>query len=146
VRTGNAHPNIAPYSLFATGTSPIFLAVGNDGQFRKLCEVIGAPQLGGDVRFATNAVRSANRDDLQRELEALLRGFDGAELAPRLIAAGVPCGSVFGVGEALSHPHTAHRGMIVEIDSYRRAPPEFGAHTDEILGEISLTEGRGESK
>ncbi len=118
-RTGNAHPNIAPYSLYATATCPIFVAVGNDRQFRKLCEMIAAPRIADDSRFATNALRVEHRDALQEELERALGGFDGAELAPRMIAAGVPCGPLLGVAEALAHPHAAHREMIVNIGEYR---------------------------
>jgi crotonobetainyl-CoA:carnitine CoA-transferase CaiB-like acyl-CoA transferase len=119
VRTGNSHPNIAPYSLYATGTCPIFVAVGNDKQFRKLCEMIAAPRIADDARFLTNAARVENRDALQTELEDALAKFDGADIAAKLIAAGVPCGPLLGVAEALTHPHAAHREMIVEIGEYR---------------------------
>ena len=74
-RSGNAHPNIAPYDTFATGSTPIFLAVGNDGQFAKLCEGIGAPELSGDPRFASNALRNQHRDELKRLLETSLAAF-----------------------------------------------------------------------
>lgn len=118
-RTGNSHPNIAPYSLYATATCPIFVAAGNDRQFRKLCEMIAAPQLADDARFSSNARRVENRDALCDALEAALNRFDGAALAPALIAAGVPCGPLLNVAEALEHPHTKHREMIVEIGTYR---------------------------
>src|SRR5277367_4634425 len=119
VRTGNAHPNIAPYSLFETGTCPIFVAAGNERQFRKLCELIAAPQMGDDPRFSTNAKRVENRDVLQQELERAFARLDGAELAQILITAGVPCGPLLSVPEALAHPHAAHRDMIVDIGAYR---------------------------
>jgi crotonobetainyl-CoA:carnitine CoA-transferase CaiB-like acyl-CoA transferase len=119
VRTGNSHPNIAPYSLFATATCPIFVAAGNDGQFRKLCDMIAAPEIGSAPRFSTNAQRVENRDALHAALERALSRFDGAELARDLIAAGVPCGPLLGVAEALAHPHATHRDMIVNIGSYR---------------------------
>ena len=119
VRTGNAHANIAPYSLFATGTCPIFVAAGNDRQFRKLCEMIAEPQIGDDPRFSTNAKRVENRDALQQELERAFSQLDGAKLAQNLITAGVPCGPLLSVPEALGHPHAAHRDMIVNIGDYR---------------------------
>ncbi|WP_238121456.1 MULTISPECIES: CaiB/BaiF CoA transferase family protein [unclassified Xanthobacter] len=153
-RTGNDHPNIAPYSTYATGTRPIYLAVGNDRQFRKLCATIGAPDLATDPRFLTNGARVENRAALKGALEAALAAFDGEELATRLIAAGVPAGAILDVAEALAHPHTAHRRMVVEMGayrglaapirlsrsaaSYRRPPPGFGAQTAEILAEAGI--------
>lgn len=118
-RSGNAHPNIAPYSLYQTGGDPIFLAVGNDAQFRKLAAVLGAPEMGDDPDFAGNAGRVKNRARLQAELERRLASHDGATLARRLADAGVPCGPLLSVSGALAHPHTVHRDMIVEIGGYR---------------------------
>ena len=114
-RTGNAHPNIYPYDSMATATEPIFLAVGNDRQFAILCKHLGAPALAADERFATAGARSVNRIVLKAELEALLAAHDGPKLADALVAAGVPCAPVLSVSAALQHPHTAHRGMVVEL-------------------------------
>jgi formyl-CoA transferase len=151
-RSGNAHPNISPYDSFATGDGEIFLAVGNDGQFAKFCSLIGRPQLARDPRFLTNGDRTVNRDALRAELETVLAGYEAAALADRLIRAGVPCGPVLTVPEAMAHPHTRHRGMIVDMEgyrgtgapiklsrtpaTYRRRPPAFGEHSDEVLAEI----------
>jgi crotonobetainyl-CoA:carnitine CoA-transferase CaiB-like acyl-CoA transferase len=119
-RSGNAHPNIVPYDTFATGSTPIFLAVGNDGQFAKLCEGIGAPDLSSDARFANNALRNANRVELKRLLEAALSKFECEPLADRLVRAGVPCAPIHDVPAALADAHTAHRGMVVQIgEEYR---------------------------
>jgi len=120
-RSGNAHPNIVPYDTFATGGTPIFLAVGNDGQFAKLCEGIGVHTLAQDPRFASNALRNQHRDELKHLLEASLAAFTNCEaLADRLVRAGVPCAPIRDVPAALADPHTAHRGMVVEIgDEYR---------------------------
>lgn len=114
-RTGNAHPNIYPYDSMATGTEPIFLAVGNDRQFAILCKHLGKPTLSADERFATAGARSVNRVALKAALEALLAAHDGPKLADALVAAGVPCAPVLSVSAALQHPHTAHRGMVVEL-------------------------------
>ena len=114
-RTGNAHPNIYPYDNLATATEPIFFAVGNDRQFGILCRHLGAPALAEDVRYASAGARSVNRVALKAELEALLSTHDGRQLADALNAAGVPCAPVLSVADALSHPHTAHRGMVVEM-------------------------------
>jgi len=114
-RTGNAHPNIYPYDSMATGTEPIFLAVGNDRQFAILCKYLGAATLAADERFASAGARSVNRAALKAELEALLAAHDGPPLADALVKAGVPCAPVLSVSAALQHPHTAHRGMVVEL-------------------------------
>jgi crotonobetainyl-CoA:carnitine CoA-transferase CaiB-like acyl-CoA transferase len=114
-RSGNAHPNITPYDTFATRTVPIFLAVGNDGQFAKLAEQIGAPELASDPRFVDNRQRNAHRAELKRLLEPKLTQFDCEPLADRLMRAGVPCAPIHDVPAALADPHTAHRGMVVEI-------------------------------
>lgn len=159
-RTGNSHPNIAPYSTYETGTRPIYLAVGNDRQFRKLCTVIGAPDLGTDARFCTNGKRVENREALRVALETALKGFDGAELAAELIRSGVPAGAILDVSEALSHPHAAHREMVVQMGAYRglgapvrlsrtpanyrAAPPPFGAHSAEILAAAGITKEAAE--
>ena len=120
-RSGNAHPNICPYDTFATGSTPIFLAAGNDGQFGKLCELIGARELASDPRVVTNAQRNAHREVLKPLLEKKLAPFDNCEaLADRLMRAGVPCAPIHDVPAALADAHTKHRGMVVEIgDEYR---------------------------
>ena len=114
-RTGNAHPNIYPYDSFATGSEPIFLAVGNDRQFSILCRHLDAPALAEDPRFASAGARSVNRSALQVELERLLAAHDCKPLADALVQAGVPCAPVLSVPQALQHPHTAHRQMVVEL-------------------------------
>ena len=114
-RTGNAHPNIYPYDSFATGSEPIFLAVGNDRQFAILCRHLGAPALSQDPRFASAGARSVNRVVLKSELEKLLAAHDCNPLADALVKAGVPCAPVLSVPQALQHPHTAHRQMVVEL-------------------------------
>jgi crotonobetainyl-CoA:carnitine CoA-transferase CaiB-like acyl-CoA transferase len=118
-RTGNAHPNIYPYDLFATGTVPIYLTCGNDRQFVLLCRQLSCPQLPEDTRFASPAARSRHRAELRRELEALLAAHDGEALARTLIELGVPCAPVLELPAALEHPHTRHRGMVVDIGGAR---------------------------
>jgi crotonobetainyl-CoA:carnitine CoA-transferase CaiB-like acyl-CoA transferase len=118
-QTGNAHPNISPYDSYKTGTAPIFLTVGNDGQFRKLAGFLGKPQLAEDPRFLKNSDRIASRDALKVELEALMADKDGLQLADDLMRAGVPCGPVRTIDQVLAHPHTKHREMLVEYEDYR---------------------------
>ena len=87
-RTGNDHPNISPYSTYATGGRPIYLSIGNNRQFARLCEAIGAAQIATDPRYVTNELRVTNRVDLRIALEDVLAGFDGEDLAITLINAG----------------------------------------------------------
>jgi crotonobetainyl-CoA:carnitine CoA-transferase CaiB-like acyl-CoA transferase len=151
-RLGSAHPNIAPYDKFDAGDAEIFLGVGNDGQFRRLCEVLGEPALAHDPRFATNASRVEHRDALRAALEATLGTKDAAALSEALMRAGVPAGVVNSVPEALAIPHAAHRRMRVDDGAYRgvgspvklshtttppvRRPPRFAEHSDAILGDL----------
>ncbi|AEE65764.1 acyl-CoA transferase [Bordetella pertussis] len=118
-RTGNAHPNIAPYKTLPTGAGPIFLAVGNNRQFAALADALGAPQLAQDARFASNAERLAHRDALCAALTELLRPHEAASLAERLLRLGVPAAAVLDVAQALDHPHARHRGMLLEAGDYR---------------------------
>ncbi|MDB5880045.1 MAG: L-carnitine dehydratase/bile acid-inducible protein [Variovorax sp.] len=128
-RTGNAHPNIYPYDALATGTEPVFVAVGNDTQFAAFCRCIGVPDLIDDVRYATAGQRSVHRDALKVTLEAAMQSFDGNALVSRLMAAGVPAAPILSVDAALAHPHTAHRDMVVELPGGYRgigAPVKLG--------------------
>ena len=141
-RSGNAHPNITPYDSFATGSEPIFLAVGNDKQFAILCRTIGAEALASDERFVNNGQRCSHRTALKQLLEIKLAAFDCKALADRLVRAGVPCAPIQDIATALADPHTRHREMLVQIGehyrgvaspiklgrtpaTYRLAPPDF---------------------
>ena len=153
-RSGNGHPNIAPYDSYATRTEPLFLAVGNNGQFTRLCEAVGRPALPNDPRFITNASRAANRVALRAELESAFSAFDAHSLFQTLIAIDVPCGVIHNVVEALAHPHTAHRQMIAEVAgqravaspiklsrtpaSYRSPPQSIGESTVRVLSDAGL--------
>ncbi|MDQ6693809.1 MAG: CoA transferase [Chloroflexota bacterium] len=162
-RWGNGHPNIVPYQAFSTLDGWIIVAVGNDRQWSRFCESLGREDLAGDVRFATNAGRVENRSILLPVLEELLMARPGSEWLPLFEAAGVPCGPVTSVAEALAHPQVAAREMVQEVDHpllgklkmvgsplklqatppvIRRHPPLLGEHTDEVLGEL-LTEVGG---
>lgn len=153
--TGNEHPNIAPYSLHRTKGAPVFITVGNNGQFRRLCEVIGRPDLAADERFRTNADRVRNRRVLTEAIEAAICERDGEELAIAMLEAGVPGGAVLPVDKALQHPHTLHRQMVVSAGDYRGVgipvklsrtpgsvrtpPPDFNADGAGILAEAGYS-------
>jgi formyl-CoA transferase len=154
--TGNAHPNIAPYDKFATRTVDVFLAIGNDRAFARLCAELGAPELADDPRFRSNRDRLGHRTELTAKLAALLVDHDGEALCQRLLAAGVPAGPVRNVAEVWADAHTRHRSMAAEVGSYQgwglpikfsrtpgaiaRTPPRFGAHGREVLRENGYSE------
>jgi formyl-CoA transferase len=153
--TGNEHPNLVPYAIFATRTDDIFIGVGNDATFRKLAREIGKPELGTDPRFARNKDRIANREALRAELAAVFSQHDAEPLCDRLLAAGLPAGPVQTIDKALTSAHAAHRGDVIEKDWYkgvaspirfertkaslRRLPPKFGQDTVEVLGEFGFS-------
>jgi crotonobetainyl-CoA:carnitine CoA-transferase CaiB-like acyl-CoA transferase len=118
-RSGNAHPNIVPYDTFATGTEPIFLAVGNDGQFAKLVHILGRAELAQDPRFVNNAQRNIHRDALKDALQDQLKLFACKPLAEQLMRAGVPCAPIQDIQTALNHPHTRYREMVVSVGNYK---------------------------
>ena len=148
--TGNAHPNVTPYDKFQTGTCEIFLAVGNNRQFARLCDELGKPDLAEDPRFAQPGDRTVNREALRADLEILLRNHDGEPLCERLMRKGVPAGPVLNISQVIDHPHTQHREMVVEMPNGQRtlgipvklsrtpgaikaAPPTFGADNRAVL-------------
>ncbi|HEX9522096.1 MAG TPA: CoA transferase [Reyranella sp.] len=148
---GNSHGSLAPYSNFPTKGRNIVVGAGNDGQFRKLTQMLGKPELASDPRFKTNKDRVANRPALEAELRALTKDRDGESFANELMENGVPSGAVMEVPDVMEHPHTRHRGMVWEKDGYRNVgnpvklsrtpasprskPKKFGADTRAVLSE-----------
>lgn len=122
-RMGNAHPNIAPYQEFRTADGFIVVAVGNDAQFRCLCEALECAPLAGDARFTTNGARVANRSALERELTPRFAAMSRQDALSRLEAARVPSGPINTVAEALADPNTRERGMVLTsaAEGYRGA-------------------------
>ncbi len=154
--TGNPHPNLAPYSKFRTATCEIFVAAGNDPAFRKFCGFLGIAEVAQDARFATNGARVTNRDALTTLLDQRFAAEDGHDLCRRMLAAGLPAGPVLNVDEAMAAAHTAHRGMVADVDGFRSlgtpiklsrtpggaraAPPRFDQHGGEVLTQHGYTE------
>ncbi len=154
--TGNSHPNVFPYALYETATRPMFLGVGNDRQFRIACELLGVPELIDDDRFTTNSSRGANLAELDAILKPILAARDADELSAELLNAGVPAGPANNVGEVLTHPHTAHREMVLQKNEYRgtgiaaklsetpgklnAVPPRFGEQNREVLAEAGYSD------
>jgi crotonobetainyl-CoA:carnitine CoA-transferase CaiB-like acyl-CoA transferase len=153
-RIGNAHVNIVPYQAFATEDGYIILAVGNDAQFRKFCQVAGCPDLAEEERFATNPARVRNRDSLVPLLEPILAGRTSEYWLAALEASGVPCGPINDLEQVFADPQVKHRGLELKLPhsvaghvpsvanpikysetpiSYDRGPPALGEHTREVL-------------
>jgi crotonobetainyl-CoA:carnitine CoA-transferase CaiB-like acyl-CoA transferase len=152
---GNSHGNLAPYANFPTKGRNIVIGAGNDGQFRKLTQMLGKPELADDPRFKTNKDRVAHREALEAELRALTKDRDGEPFANELMRNGVPSGAVMEVPDVMEHPHTHHRNMVWHKDGWRnvgnpvklsRTPAEprskpriFGADTKAVLGELGYS-------
>jgi len=156
-RMGNAHPSIVPYQSFATRDGHLVLAVGNDGQFARLCQVMGRPDLAADPRFATNAARVENRRTLVPVLASILSGRSSGEWMAALEPAGIPCGPINDLAQVFADPQVVHRAARVEVPhplagttplvaspirlsatpvEHRAPPPLLGQHTREVLGDV----------
>ncbi len=152
---GNSHGSLVPYSNFPTRGRNIAIAAGNDGQFRKLAQMLGKPELAQDPRFKTNKDRVAHRLELEAELRELLKDRDADSFSIELMKGGVPSGAVLEVPDVMEHPHTKHRGMVWEKDGYRNVgnpvklsrtpagvhskPKKFGFDTKAVLAEVGYS-------
>ena len=150
-RQGNTHPNIVPYQPFAAADKPLIVAVGNDRQFARLAEICGHPEWAGDDRFATNAARVANREEIVWLVSECIRRKPADEWFEKLEAAGIPAGPINTISQALADVQAQHRGMVrtmaglsvmgspVRIDGDRAdtdlPPPALGEHTNDVLAE-----------
>ena len=153
-RLGNAHPNIVPYQDFPTADGYMILAIGNDAQFARFCEVAAAPELAADVRFATNRARVGNRSVLIPLLKKLTVERSTADWISTLEALAVPCGPINTLADVFADPQVQARGLKVTVPhpiagqlplvaspmklsatpvDYRLPPPMLGEHTDDIL-------------
>ena len=158
-RRGNEHPNIVPYGVFETADGHAIVAVGNDAQYERFCELLGAPELAADERYRTNAGRLAHRDELVAELSRRVRKLTGAELLDGMEARGVPGGPIHDLAEALGSEQAKARSMTIDMPhplagsgsvrmvanpirmsetpvTYRRPPPVCGADTEEVIAEL----------
>jgi crotonobetainyl-CoA:carnitine CoA-transferase CaiB-like acyl-CoA transferase len=162
-RAGNAHQNIVPYQVFEVAPGPaggkdhVIIAVGNDSQFVKFCQVAGHPELAVDARFAKNQDRVRHRAVLVPLLEGIMKTRTKPDWLAVLEAAKVPCGAINNLAEVFADPHVRERGMVQDWDHplagplrlvasplklsgtpvrADRVPPLLGEHTDEILQEV----------
>ncbi|MCQ4166126.1 CaiB/BaiF CoA transferase family protein [Tahibacter harae] len=158
-RHGTAHPNIAPYQVFATADGHLMLAVGNDEQFRRFCAAAGADALAADARFATNAGRVAARAELIIAMTAVLLTRGTRSWLDALAAAGVPAGPVNDLAQVFAHDQVSARGLVQQLAHplwgavpqlanplrrdgvaplSRQAPPALGEHNDAVLAELGF--------
>jgi crotonobetainyl-CoA:carnitine CoA-transferase CaiB-like acyl-CoA transferase len=163
-RWGNAHPNIVPYQAFAAQDGDLVVAVGNDGQFTRLCQAIGAGDLVTDPRFTRNADRVKNRAALVTRLQAVFAEEPVTHWIDRLDAAGVPVGGVNGLDQVFADPQVVSRGLRIDLPhatlgtapgvaspirlsdadiGATSAPPALGADTRQVLSDrLGLDDGR----
>jgi formyl-CoA transferase len=156
-RYGNAHPNLLPYQVFDTADDPIIIAIGNDGQYRRWCNLAGAPELADDERFVTNPQRIRHRDELIPLVIDLMKKQPRAWWVENLDKEGVPYGVVNNFQQVFEDPHIQARGMKFEMEHptagtipmvrspvnlegsppvYNRPPPLLGEHTDQVLKDV----------
>ncbi len=161
-RMGNAHPNIVPYQVFPVADGHVAIAVGNDGQFTKLCAVLGEPALAANPDYANNSLRVKHRGALVARIAGLTSGFARADLLAGLEKAGVPAGPINTVADVFADPQAIHRGMRVDLTSAAaaagsipsvrtpvmldgvpqvsaRPSPRLGEHTAEVLADPGWT-------
>lgn len=114
-RMGNAHPNLAPYQPFPVADGHFILAVGNDGQFARLCEIVDRAELASDPDFATNPARVANRDRLIAELETAFSGRTKQDILAACEAAGIPAGPINALDDVFDDPQVLARGLRIDL-------------------------------
>lgn len=157
-RLGNAHPSIVPYDVFPVADGHIIIAVGNDGQYRRLCEVLGKAEMGTDPDYATNPARVENRVALIARLSALTMGWQRDDLLGALENASVPAGPINSIADVFDDPQVKHRGMRLDLPSdaaaggsipgvrtplridgqpaaHARPSPRVGEHQAEVLAD-----------
>ncbi|WP_275293556.1 CoA transferase [Amycolatopsis sp. La24] len=158
VQDGNDHPIMFPQGTFKTRDTAMTLACGNEKMWQRLCAALGLEELQADPRFADNAGRMSNRTELRKIIEEVLAAKTTDEWIATVGAAGVPCGPVLTIPEALEHPITAGLDMVADVEHstlgamkvlgqsvniggtdagwLRRPAPMLGEHTEEVLTEI----------
>ncbi len=162
-RLGNAHPNISPYEVIPVQDGHIILAVGNDGQFRRFCRILGIEMVADDERYATNKARVAHRIELRSLLVNETTKWAKADLLAACGENAVPVGPINSIGEMFEDPQVKARGLRIDLEtadgtsipgvrtpivlsktplSYHRPSPKVGEHTAEILAELDALDRR----
>ncbi|QRM56018.1 CaiB/BaiF CoA-transferase family protein [Sinorhizobium sp. BG8] len=160
-RLGNAHPNISPYEVVETADGYLILAVGNDGQFRRLCGILGIGEVADDERYATNRARVANRVEVRRIVCSETVKWKKRDLLSACEANAVPAGPINSIEEMFADPQVKARGLRIDLPdgdgnlipgvrspivfsatplSYERPSPRLGEHTEDVLAELDTLE------
>ena len=156
-RLGNAHPNIVPYQAFQTVDGYIILAVGNDAQFERFCDLAEVPEIAADERFRKNSDRVGHRETLVPQISAIMQSKTSADWLEQLNSRGIPCGPINDIEQVFADPQVQHRGLQLELEhpvagkvasvanpirlsqtpiEYDQSPPLLGQHTDAVLQRI----------
>ncbi|PZU90472.1 MAG: CoA transferase [Shinella sp.] len=161
VRLGNAHPNISPYEVVPTADGHLILAVGNDGQFKRLCTILGIGEVADDERFATNKARVAHKAEVRRIVSTETEKWAKRDLLTACESNAVPAGPINSIAEMFDDPQVKARGLKIDLTDadgntipgvrtpivlsetplrYERPSPRVGEHRDEILAELEEIE------
>lgn len=162
-RLGNAHPNISPYEVVPTADGHLILAVGNDGQFRRLCDILGLEGMADDERFATNKARVANKAEVRRIVTERTTSWAKRDLLTACEQNAVPAGPINSIAEMFEDPQVKARGLRIDLPDadgnvipgvrspiilsqtplrYERPSPRVGEHGEEIMAELAEIEGK----
>ncbi len=157
-RLGNAHPNISPYEVVPTADGHLILAVGNDGQFARLCAILGLDGVAEDERFATNKARVTHKAEVRRMVSEKTALWMKRDLLTECEKNAVPAGPINTIGEMFDDPQVKARGLRIDLEAadgtiipgvrspivmsqtplgYQRPSPRLGEHRDEILAELA---------
>ncbi|MBB6484924.1 CaiB/BaiF CoA transferase family protein [Rhizobium lusitanum] len=163
VRLGNAHPNISPYEVVPTADGYLILAVGNDGQFRRLCTILGLNAQADDERYATNKARVLNRNEVRAFISAKTLTWNKAGLLKACEDNAVPAGAINTIEDMFADPQIKARGLRIDLEdaagtmipsvrtpivlsetplTYTRPSPRLGEHQEEVLAELAELEGK----
>ncbi|MBO3760882.1 CaiB/BaiF CoA-transferase family protein [Ciceribacter sp. L1K22] len=161
VRLGNAHPNISPYEVVPTSDGHLILAVGNDGQFKRLCAILGIAEVADDERFSTNKARVANKAEVRRIVTTETVKWTKRDLLSACETNAVPAGPINSIAEMFDDPQVKARELRIDLEdpdgnsipgvrtpivlsetplTYTRPSPRVGEHQDEILAELAEIE------
>ncbi|QND47607.1 CoA transferase [Rhizobium lusitanum] len=166
VRLGNAHPNISPYEVVPTADGHLILAIGNDGQFRRLCAILGIDTHADDERYATNKARVAHRHDVRAFISAKTLAWNKADLLKACGDNAVPVGAINTIEDMFADPQIQARGLKIDLEdavgtvipsvrtpvvlsetplTYTRPSPRLGEHQEEVLAELAELEGKAKA-